>query len=319
VTGGTGGLGAVVARHLVAVHGVRRLVLVSRSGGGEGLVAELDAEVSVVACDVADREALAGLLERFAVTAVVHAAGVLDDGVVGSLTPERFETVLRPKVDAAWFLHELARGLDAFVLFSSAAGVFGGAGQANYAAGNAFLDGLAAYRRAQGLPAVSLAWGPWVAEAGMSADAELMARAGMPPISPEQGVALLDAALATGEPVVAPVRLDLPAIRAAGEIPPILRGLIRTPVRRAQASAASRGLAQRLAGLDQAERRDTVLNLVRGQVAAVLGHAGAERIDPAKAFQELGFDSLTSVELRNRLGTATGLRLPATLVFDYPT
>ncbi|WP_456320007.1 type I polyketide synthase [Phytohabitans suffuscus] len=319
VTGGTGGLGAVVARHLVAVHGVRRLVLVSRSGGGEGLVAELDAEVSVVACDVADREALAGLLERFAVTAVVHAAGVLDDGVVGSLTAERFETVLRPKVDAAWYLHELARGLDAFVLFSSAAGVFGGAGQANYAAGNAFLDGLAAYRRAQGLPAVSLAWGPWVAEAGMSADAELMARAGMPPISPEQGVALLDAALTTGEPVVAPVRLDLPAIRAAGEIPPILRGLIRTPVRRAQASAASRGLAQRLAGLDEAERRDTVLNLVRGQVAAVLGHAGAERIDPAKAFQELGFDSLTSVELRNRLGTATGLRLPATLVFDYPT
>ncbi|WP_345515096.1 SDR family NAD(P)-dependent oxidoreductase, partial [Phytohabitans houttuyneae] len=317
ITGGTGGLGAIVARHLVSHHGVRRLVLASRRGGGDDLVAELDAEVTVVACDVADREALAELLARHPVTAVVHAAGVLDDGVVESLTPERFDTVLRPKVDAAWYLHELARDVETFVLFSSAAGVFGGAGQANYAAGNAFLDALAAHRRAEGLPAASLAWGPWTE--GMAVDAELAARAGMPPLTAEQGVALLDAALATGEPVVAPIRLDLPAIRAAGEIPPILRGLIRTPVRRARASEASRGLAQRLAGLDEAERRDTVLELVRGQVAAVLGHAGAERVDPAKAFQELGFDSLTSVELRNRLGTATGLRLPATLVFDYPT
>ncbi|BCB79271.1 hypothetical protein Pflav_056810 [Phytohabitans flavus] len=319
ITGGTGGLGAVVARHLVVSHGVRRLVLASRRGGGAELVADLDVEVSVVACDVSDRDALAELLRQYPVTAVVHAAGVLDDGVVESLTPERFDNVLRPKVDAAWHLHELTRDLDAFVLFSSAAGVFGGAGQANYAAGNAFLDALAAHRRAQGLPAVSLAWGPWAAEVGMSADAELMERAGMPPISPEQGVSLLDAALTTGEPVVAPVRLDLPAIRAAGEVPAILRGLIRNPVRRARASEASRGLAQRLAGLDEGERGEAVLDLVRGQVAAVLGHAGAERIDPAKAFQELGFDSLTSVELRNRLGGTTGLRLPATLVFDYPT
>ncbi|WP_345513955.1 type I polyketide synthase, partial [Phytohabitans houttuyneae] len=317
ITGGTGGLGAVVARHLVERHGVRRLVLASRRGGGEDLVAGLDAEVSVVACDVADREALAALLAEHAVAAVVHAAGVLDDGVVESLTPERFDTVLRPKVDAAWHLHELARDVETFVLFSSAAGVFGGAGQANYAAGNAFLDALAAHRRAEGLPAVSLAWGPWTE--GMAADAERLARAGTPPLTVEQGLALLDAAVAAGEPSVVPIRLDLPAIRAAGEIPPILRGLIRTPVRRGTVSGAARGLAQRLAGLEEGERRDTLLELVRGQVAATLGHTGADKIDPAKAFQDLGFDSLTSVELRNRLGTVTGLRLPATLVFDYPT
>ncbi|MFD0742299.1 SDR family NAD(P)-dependent oxidoreductase [Phytohabitans flavus] len=317
ITGGSGGLGAAVARHLVVSHGVRRLVLASRRGGGAELVADLDVEVSVVACDVSDRDALAELLRQYPVTAVVHAAGVLDDGVIESLTPERFDTVLRPKVDAAWHLHELTRDLDAFVLFSSAAGVFGGAGQANYAAGNAFLDALAAHRRAQGLPAVSLAWGPWTE--GMAVDAERLARAGTPPLTVEQGLTLFDAALTAGAPSVVPIRLDLPAIRAAGEVPPLLRGLIRTPVRRGTVSGAARGLAQRLAGLDETERRGTVLELVRGQVAATLGHTGADKIDPAKAFQDLGFDSLTSVELRNRLGTVIGLRLPATLVFDYPT
>ncbi|MGQ0836943.1 SDR family NAD(P)-dependent oxidoreductase, partial [Actinokineospora sp.] len=332
ITGGTGGLGGVVARHL-AERGVRNLVLASRRGaaaaGAADLVAELSARgavVEVAACDVADRGALAALLGKHAVTAVVHTAGIVDDGVVESLTPERVAAVLRPKVDAAWHLHDLTRDLAAFVVFSSAAGVFGSAGQGNYAAGNAFLDALVARRRAAGLPGVALAWGPWAPEVGMTgalgaAEMERIARAGMPPLSVEQGLALFDAAVAGAEPAVLPVRLDLPVLRAQGDVPPLLRGLIRTPVRRAAArmSDAAKGLVARLSGLVEIERREYLLDLVRSQVALVLGHAGGGQVDPTRAFQELGFDSLTSVELRNRLATATGLRLSATLVFDYPT
>ncbi|PVE04871.1 type I polyketide synthase, partial [Streptomyces scopuliridis] len=336
ITGGTGGLGAVVARHLVAEHGVRRLLLVSRRGlgaeGAEELVAQLElqgTEVRVAACDVADRGALAELLAEHTVSAVVHAAGVLDDGVVGSLTPERLDTVLRPKADAAWHLHELTREqeLSAFVVFSSAAALFGSAGQGNYAAGNAFLDALMERRRAEGLPGVSLAWGPWDQSGGMTgtlseADAERMARAGVPALSVELGVALFDAALATGDAVVAPVRLDLPVLRAQGEVPSLLRSLIRSRSRRAAAvagSATAAGLVERLAGLTAVERQEVLLDLVRGQVALVLGHADGNAVNPGRAFRELGFDSLTAVELRNRLNTASGLRLPATMAFDYPT
>ncbi|BCB79269.1 hypothetical protein Pflav_056790 [Phytohabitans flavus] len=320
VTGGTGGLGADIARHLAGVRGVRRLLLVSRSGHAPDLAAELTevgAEVTVEACDVAERVQVEALLARYRVSAVVHAAGVLDDGVVTQLTPERLGKVLRPKVDAAWHLHELTDDLQAFVLFSSAAGTFGGAGQANYAAGNAFLDALAAKRREEGKPAISLAWGPWAQ--GMAADNERMARSGMPPLSSEQGLALFDAVLGAETANLVPVRLDLATLRKAGEVPALLRGLIRVPVRRGQASDATRGLIARLAGLGEAERRTELVELVRGQVAAVLGHATAAQVDPGRAFQELGFDSLTAVELRNRLGGSTGLRLPATLVFDYPT
>ncbi|WP_041997462.1 type I polyketide synthase, partial [Streptomyces sp. AcH 505] len=339
ITGGTGGLGAVLARHLVVEHGVRQLLLVSRRGqeaeGAAELVAELGvhgAEVAVEACDVADREALAALLSAHSVSAVVHTAGVLDDGVVGSLTPERLDTVLRPKADAAWNLHELTRDLDlsAFVVFSSVAGLFGSAGQANYAAGNAFLDALVESRRAECLPGVSLAWGPWDSTGGMTGgmtggvtedDLRRMARSGMPPLSVEQGVALFDAALATGEAAVAPVRLDLAVLRSQGEVPQLLRSLIRTRSRRAAVagSATANDLVQRLNRLEETDRHDMLLDLVRGQVALVLGHASGEDIDAERAFRDLGFDSLTAVELRNRLNTATGLRLPATLVFDYPT
>ncbi|MFI0822720.1 type I polyketide synthase, partial [Streptomyces sp. NPDC021098] len=332
ITGGTGGLGAVVARHLAAEHGVRDLLLLSRRGlsapGAGDLVAELaglGVRAEVVACDVADCEALAEVLSRHDISAVVHTAGVLDDGVIGALTPERVAAVLRPKVNAAWYLHELTRGLDlsAFVVFSSAAGTLGSAGQGSYAAGNAFLDALVRYRRDRGLPGVSLAWGPWEQTDGMlgelsAADRERMHRSGFPPLSTEQGLALFDAAVASADPVLLPVRLDLPALRARAEVPPRLRGLVRSR-RVAGRAATDPGLVQRLAEMDEAGQRDALLDLVCGQVAAVLGHDGATTVDPSRAFRDLGFDSLTSVELRNALSTATGLRLPATLALDYPT
>ncbi|MFG2416917.1 SDR family NAD(P)-dependent oxidoreductase, partial [Streptomyces goshikiensis] len=341
LTGASGSLGGLFARHLVAEHGVRRLLLVSRRGdaaaGAADLSAELTglgAEVSWAACDVADRDALAAALAEIPaehpLTAVVHTAGVLDDGVVGSLTAERLSAVLRPKVDAAWNLHELTSGLDlaAFVLFSSAAGVFGGAGQANYAAGNTFLDALAAHRRAQGLVATSLAWGLWGEAGGMgdtleADDVSRMARGGVTALTAAEGVALFDSACASGQPLLVPVRLDLAALRAAargGLLPPLLSGLVRMPSRRAArgGTAAGGAFARRLAALPQDQRQGAVMELVRGQVAAVLGFAGPEAVDPARSFSEVGFDSLTAVELRNRLAAATGVRLPATLVFDYP-
>jgi acyl carrier protein len=305
------------------------LLLLSRRGlaadGVADLVAELEslgAHPVVEACDVADGAAVAALLGRYEVSAVVHAAGLVDDGVITSLTPERLATVLAPKADGAWHLHRAAGPqVRAFVLFASAAGTFGVPGQGNYAAANAFLDGLARHRRAAGLPAVSLDWGAWTGTGGMTAAqdqaaAPRAARLGTKPLTPEEGLALLDAALAAGEPVLAPVRLDLPAIRASGQIPPLLQGLIRVPARR---PAGTAHLAERLAGLSSAEGGQLVLDLVRTQVAAVLGHAGGSDVDPARAFTDLGFDSLTAVELRNRLSALAEVPLPATLVFDYPT
>ena len=330
ITGGTGGLGGVLARHLVAEHGVRKLLLVSRRGsaaaGADELVAELTglgASVAVAACDVSDRDSVAELVAGHPVTAVVHTAGVLDDGVLGSLTPERLDTVFGPKVDGAWHLHELTqdRELSAFVVFSSASGIFGTAGQGNYAAANAALDALAAQRRAAGLPGVSLAWGAW-AGTGMLDDAaaERMTRDGVPPLSIEQGVALFDRALACDEPTLMPVRLDLPVLRSRGQVPALLRGLIKVRSRRAVAgSATAEGLVGRLAALGEDERVAALAELVGTQVASVLGHAAGTTVEASRPFKDLGFDSLTAVELRNQLGVATGLRLPATLIFDYPT
>ncbi|MFF2120290.1 SDR family NAD(P)-dependent oxidoreductase [Kitasatospora sp. NPDC058184] len=336
VTGATGALGRLVARHLVTAHGVRRLLLTSRGGpraeGADELTAALTAlgaEVTLAACDAADRTALAALLSAHDVTAVVHTAGVLDDGVLDALTPERVATVLRPKVDGAVNLHELTadRDLDAFVLFSSVAGVLGAAGQAGYAAANTFLDALARSRRADGLPGTAIAWGPWqlddLAHAGMAgglgrADLGRLARGGMAPLQAEQGLELFDAARSGADPLAVAVRLN-PAAFRGGEVPPMLRGLVRATGRRAAETGAGQDPARRIAGLTGEHRTRALLDLVRTQVADVLGHASAESVQATRAFKEIGFDSLTAVELRSRLHEATGLRLPATLVFDYPT
>jgi 3-oxoacyl-(acyl-carrier-protein) synthase/acyl carrier protein len=239
---------------------------------------------------------------------------VLDDGVLGALTAERLSAVLRPKVDAAWQLHEAARdaGVRGFVLFSSVAGVLGGAGQAAYAAGNAFLDALAEHRRATGLPAVSLAWGPWEPVSGMTAglsdrDRDRAVRAGLPSIGVAQGLAMFDAALAADRAAVVPARFDRAALRAAAPVPPLLRDI------------AGIAAATRPAAAPAEADRAPVADLVGDQVARVLGHRGGTRIDPHRPFAELGFDSLTAIELRNGLARATGLTLPASLVFDHPT
>ncbi|KJK33036.1 hypothetical protein UK23_47790, partial [Lentzea aerocolonigenes] len=325
ITGGTGGLGQLVARHLVAEHGVRELLLVSRTGSADVSALEsLGADVIVEACDVSDRSALESLLSRHSVGGVVHTAAVLDDGVVESLDPSRLDVVFRPKVDAALHLHSLLPDVP-FVLFSSAAGTFGGAGQANYAAANAFLDALARVRRASGQHAVALAWGAWEQTSGMTAsmseaDMQRIARSGMPPLTVAEGLALFDAGAAGSDAFLLPLRLDLPALRAQGAPPPLLRGLIKTPKRRAAAqSVAAEGLVAELSRLGSDARLDALLDLVAVEVAAVLGHGSASEVDRTRTFQGLGFDSLTAVELRNRLTASTGIRLPATLIFDYPT
>ncbi|SPF05490.1 type I polyketide synthase [Streptomyces sp. MA5143a] len=373
VTGGTGALGRLVARHLVARHGVRRLLLVSRRGAdapeAAGIEAALrrdaDVHVTIAACDTADRDALAAVLagipDAHPLTAVVHTAGVLHDAVVEAIEPGDLDRVLRPKVDAAWNLHELTAdaGLSAFVLFSSVSGVNGAAGQGSYAAGNAFLDALAQLRRGQGLPAVSLAWGPWAPEAGaplaadpagtdpvdgpatgMTAglsdtDLRRMRRTGLLPLDPEQGLALLDAALLRPGPALRlPLALSLPVVRRAahdGEASPLYRELAGSAWRDPAGAAAGTGPggderadseAARLTvagGLTAPEQEAALLEQVRGHAAAVLGHRDGRRVDAARTFKELGFDSLMGVELRNRLTAASGHRMPAGLLFNQPT
>ncbi|MFF8452758.1 SDR family NAD(P)-dependent oxidoreductase [Streptomyces leeuwenhoekii] len=340
LTGGTGTLGGIVARHLVTAHGVRRLLLVSRSGaaspGAAELVAELSelgAEAVPAACDTADRAALARLLDAIPaeapLTAVVHAAGVVDDGVLTELTPQRLDAALGPKMVAAWNLHELTLDLElsAFVLFSSMSGLIGPAGQANYAAGNAYLDALAQYRRARGLPGVSLAWGMWAERSAMTGhltdvDLARLARLGVTLSSSEEGVALLDAALGLDEPVLVPVTLDLTEVRAQAEVPPILRRLAGREVARRSPRPAPAGpgsAADRLAGLPEDGRYEVLLDLVCTLMGEVLGYPAGRAVDPGRAFSELGVDSVSAVEFRNRIGAETGLRLAQTLVFDHPT
>ncbi|QIS10427.1 type I polyketide synthase [Nocardia arthritidis] len=337
VTGASGALGGLVARHLVRSHGVRRLLLVSRRGadapGADDLAAqlrELGAAVEFAACDVADRQALAELLaavpERWPLSAIVHCAGVVDDATLTGQSGERLRNVFAPKADAAWQLHELTRELklSAFVLFSSAAGVLGSAGQANYAAANAFLDALAEIRREQGLPALSLAWGLWDATDGMAgelgaADRRRLARAGVVPIRAEQGLAMFDDALGSEDALVVPLLLNRAALRDAAEIPAVLRGFVPTPRGIESTERVAESLRDRIAGLVGAQRSNLLLDTVRAEVAATLGHASPAALDPRTSFTDLGFDSLTAVELRNRLTARTGVPLPATLAFDHPS
>ncbi|MEV6117729.1 type I polyketide synthase [Streptomyces sp. NPDC052109] len=333
LTGATGGIGPVLARHLVTAHGVRHLALLSRSGDSGDLIAELaglGATATAHACDVADREALAAVLAgipaEHPLTAVVHAAGVLDDGVVSSLTPERIDSVLAPKALGALHLHELTANGAALVLFSSVAGTVGAPGQGNYAAANALLDALAAHRRAQGAPALSLAWGPWAPSGGMTssldeADRARMARGGMTALSAEEGTALFDLAVRAGRPALAPVRLSMPALRAQGSgLAPVFRALAGRAVRReAAAEGADATFAERMAALGDEERAEALLHTVRAHVAAVLGHADPDSVETDRAFKDLGFDSLAAIELRNSLSAELGQRLGATLVFDHPS
>jgi mycoketide-CoA synthase len=344
ITGGTGMAGSALARHVVSRHGARNVVLVSRRGldapGAAELVTELSAtgaQVQVVACDVADREALAKVIADIPVqrplSGVFHAAGMLDDAVISSLTPERVGAVLRAKVEGAWNLHELTRDLDvsAFVLFSSMAGLAGASGQANYAAANSFLDGLAVHRRADGLPAMSLGWGLWDQASAMTgalgaADRARFGRDGIVAMSSDQALELMDTALIVDEPFLLPAHIDLAALRVkfdGGTLPPMFIDLINAPTRRqvddSLAAAKSKSaLLQRLEGLPEDEQYAVLLDLVRSNIATVLGNSSPESIDPERAFQELGFDSLTAVEMRNRLKSATGLALSPTLIFDYP-
>ncbi|MXQ67881.1 SDR family NAD(P)-dependent oxidoreductase [Actinomadura rayongensis] len=422
VTGGTGGLGAALARHLVAAHGVRKLVLVSRRGpeapGADELradLAELGATAAITACDVADGAAVARLVAGIPdLAAVVHTAGVLDDGVLGSLTPGRLDPVLAAKADAARHLHDATRDRDlrAFVLFSSIAGTLGSAGQAGYAAANAYLDGLAAHRRGHGLPAVSIAWGVWARRDGMTAhlrdvDLARLRHRGLEPFSTAEGLAMFDAALASPHPAVAaigphhapahtphraPERVPAPAPQrapdtasdrapdratsgtasgAGGGVPDrAADGTVSRVTDRALGGATDRAassdagwaaeraagagdwaagraagrvegdaarwaaervvsgvagdwddpdvLRRQLAALDPEGRRRRVLDLLGRRVAEVLGHGDGD-VDPDRSFRDLGFDSLTAVELRNALTTLTGAPLPATVVFEYPT
>ncbi len=340
ITGGTGALGAHIARWL-AGRGAEHLVLTSRRGREAPGAAELEAElgelgarVTVAACDAADRDALAGLLAEipaeFPLTGVVHAAGVLDDGVLESLTPERLGTVLRPKVDAAVNLHELTEGddLGMFVLFSSIVGAVGSAGQANYAAANAFLDALAEQRRARGLAATAVAWGPW-ADSGMAtgnaAVADRLRRGGVPPMSPDLAITALEHAVAHGAATVTVADIDwdvlTPALIAAGPNPQFsdLPEARRVMDAARTDSGDATPLRERLAGLSKEDQLDILLTLAQEETAKVLGYPSADSVEPARAFGELGFDSLTAVEFRNALGVATGIRVPATVVFDYPT
>ncbi|MGO1055188.1 SDR family NAD(P)-dependent oxidoreductase [Crossiella sp. CA198] len=347
ITGGGGRLGGVFARHL-ASQGTRRIVLLSRRGTAPpellADLAELSAETVLAQGDVAVRTDLervfADIPAAHPLTAVIHAAGVLDDGLVETLTPQQLENVLRPKVDGGWHLHELTKDLDLamFVCFSSAAGVFGTAGQGAYAAANSFLDALIARRRAAGLAGVSLGWGLWAADEqsgadGMggglaAADQARLNRTGILGLTDPQGLALWTDALATGRDYLVPIRVDLGAVGKLGAegIPPLLRDLVRRSSRRSAAgqrggapSETPQALARRLSGLSPEERDRQLTNLVRGHVAAVLGYTSADQVPAEGAFGDLGFDSLSSVELRNRINSATGLRLPATLVFDHPT
>ncbi|MEU4160595.1 type I polyketide synthase [Actinoplanes sp. NPDC026670] len=340
ITGGTGALGTILARHLVTDYGVRNLVLANRTGAVPAWVADLDAHVTVTACDVRDRAAVAGLVGSCgpALTAVFHLAGVLDDGVLTAMTPARIDAVLGPKSDAAWNLHEATkhRNLAAFVLYSSASGVIGRPGQANYAAANAFIDALAAHRNAHGLAAHSLAWGLWDSDGrGMAGRPSpgparrALTEGGIRAITAEQGMALLDRSLRSTDSLLVPIAIDVPATGA----PAILTGLAPTGappsagVPALTGTPASAGVPaakpitwrETLAGLPVDERGDVLSGLIGAVVADLLGFPDTTALGSGRHFKDVGLDSLAAIQLRDRLSNATGIRLSATIAFDHPT
>jgi pimaricinolide synthase PimS1 len=343
ITGGTGGLGALMARHLAVDKGAERLLLVSRRGlEAEGAtelrdsLGALGVQVQIAACDVSDRAELKALIDSIPdehpLTAIIHAAGAFDAGSIESLDGERLDRVLTPKVDAAVNLHELTKETDLreLILFSSVSGTLGSPRLGSYAAANTFLDALAAHRRAQGLPCTSLAFGIWDRTTGFnemlneadraSVAARVRRSEGLIALSDELGLELFDMAREADEPVIVPVRVDMGVLRGqakTGMLPAVWRGLVRVPVR--QASDAGGSLARRLAAAPEPEWEGIVLELVSGHVAGVLGYDASEAPDVQRNFKDLGFDSLAAVELKNRLGQATGLKLPSTLIFDHPT
>ncbi|MEV0292107.1 SDR family NAD(P)-dependent oxidoreductase [Nocardia sp. NPDC050710] len=336
ITGGSGMIGGLLARHLVTEHGVRHLLLTSRQGPDApgalelaGELTELGAQVRIESCDTADRDALTGLLggidPEHPLTAVMHAAGIADDAVFEAQTTGHLERVLPAKVDAAWHLHELTADLDlaAFVLFSSAAGTLGTPGQANYAAANAFLDALAQHRRAHALPATALAWGLWAPASAVSGklsarDTARMNRSGFLALEPERALAMFDSALATSAPYLVPVRIDLAAAGAA-DPPALMRALVRARRTAAAGTGAEPAtLTTTLTGQTATEQRRLLLDLLAQHVAAVLD-TGDGAFDHDKRFADMGFDSLTIVELRNHLKRSTGVTLSPTVIFDYPT
>jgi len=341
VTGGTGTLAAILAEHLVSTHHVRHLLLASRGGETSANAAplkatleSLGATVNIVACDIADPRALRALLDDIPaerpLTGVFHTAGLLADSTMAGLTPEAIQKVFAPKVDAAWHLHEQTRHHDlaAFVLYSSSAGTLGSPGQANYAAANVFLDSLAQFRHRQGLPATSLAWGWWQPVTGMSSalsdtDNARIARTGFAPITPEHGNALVDAALDLPYAALAAVPLNIQTLRnnsRSGTLHPLLERLAGlSATRRSRASAEGPDLRKELAALDSSARLKYLQSAIAKNIAAILGQEDSTHIALDVSFKESGLDSLLALELRNRLTAASGLRLPATLTYDYPT
>jgi FkbH-like protein len=342
ITGGTGALAIETARHLVRHHQARHLLLASRTGSGHPQAAPLADELRAIApgvqltiasCDVSDADAVRHLLASIdpehPLTAVVHAAGALHDAPLDRQTDDTLRTALAPKASAADTLHALTRHHDlaAFVVYASAAGTVGNAGQANYSAANAYLDALAQHRAVHGYPATSIAWGLWAQASGLTAglseaDQARLRRGGLAPLTTEHGLELLDAALLSGQPAVLAAPLDRPALREQareGTLPALLRDVAGSPGPTGPAAPRRDDLAGQLARLPAGQQRERLVTIVADEVAHALGLRSGAEVDAHQPLRDAGLDSVTALEVRNRLGARLGSRLPATVLFDYPT